>query len=111
MSIKNIEELCGAYKSCISKYREINKTLSDLIHTTIIESDGFKLTKSTKSVETFVFELNFWDVKTQGTITIKEIFLFMEEHNYSNESTLQAICELIFEKIKSKFINNMYEKK
>lgn len=101
-------DMFEVYKGYIIKYKEIINVLNDLLKDKSVE--GFQLSKSNTAIETCNFILDYEGHKVKGTITIREIFLFLDENNYGNDLVKDAVYELILEKAKTAFISKMNDK-
>lgn len=103
------QDLYDKYKNYVLKYNMIFSALNELLKDNSIEGVCFK--QSTTTIETINFELSYENVIAKGSITIKEVFVFIEEQNYDVDLVKQGIYELVFKKAKNNLLSKMYEKK
>jgi hypothetical protein len=103
------QDMYESYKNYVLKYKQIINDLNELLKDSTIKGVCFK--KSENAIETINFELTYEDVTAKGSITIKEVFMFLEEQNYDMDSIKQGIYELVLKKAKNNLLSKMYEKK
>lgn len=94
------------YKTYILRYEEILTALNELLQDRSVEE--FKICKSSRKADIFDFTLEYKTYKVGGSISIKEIFDYVEEKRYSKELVRQAIYELILEQAKREFHARLY---
>lgn len=81
------------YASYVNRYKKIIEVVNELIKDRSIE--GFQLTKYENAIETAVFNLKYESHEVKGKITLKEIYVFLEEEKYSDDLIKQGVCDLI----------------
>lgn len=104
-----LEKMYSEYASYVNRYKKIIEVVNELIKDRSIE--GFQLTNYKGEIETAVFSLKYENHEVKGKITLKEIYVFLEEEKYSDNLIKQGVCDLILKKAKDAFIAKMYEKK
>ena len=104
-----VEKMYSEYISFINRYKKIIEVVTELINNRSVE--GFQLIISDRTIETLVFCLKYENYEVKGKMTLKEIYVFLEEGNYSDDLIKQGVCDLIFKKAKDVFISRLYEKK
>lgn len=104
-----VEKMYSEYASYIKRFEKMVETINELIKDRSVE--GFQLTTSDRTIETVVFNLKYENREVRGTMTLKEIYVFLEEKNYNDDRIKQGVCDLILKKAKDAFVSKLYEKK
>lgn len=104
-----LEKMYNEYVSYVNRYKKIIEVVDELMKDKSIE--GFQLAKYERAIETVVFSLKYENHEVKGKITLKEIYVFLEEKNYSDDLIKQGICDFILKRAKDAFIARLYEKK
>ena len=104
-----LEKMYDEYANFVKRYEKMIDAVNDLIRDKSI--DGFQLRVSDRTSETVVFSLKHENHEVKGTLTLKEIFVFLNEENYCEELIKQGVCDLILQKAKDRFIAKLYQRK
>lgn len=104
-----VEKMYSEYISFINRYKKIIEVVNELINNRSVE--GFQLIISDRTKEILIFCLKYENYEVKGKMTLKEIYVFLEAGNYSDDLIEQGVCDLILKKAKDVFISWLYEKK
>ena len=104
-----VEKMFNEYLNYINRFEKMKEVIDELIRDRSV--DGFQLTVSKRTIETVIFSLKYENYEVKGKMSLKEIYVFLEEGNYSDDLFKQGVCDLILKKAKNAFISKLYEEK
>lgn len=104
-----VKKMYSDYTNYVIRFKKMIEVVNELIKDKSI--DGFQLSMSDRTIETIIFNLKYEDYEVNGKMTLKEIYVFLEEENYSDDLIKQGVCDFILKRAKDAFVARLYEKK